>query len=540
MRTSAKDGGLTESVWIDAQVPRFDSEPEPETDVCIVGAGIAGLTTAFELVRRGTRVMVLDDGPVGGGETGRTSAHLASAVDDHFHVLEGRFGEDGARQVAESHAAAIDYIEAVAGELAIDCDFRRVDGYLFAPPGTRADRMLDKELAAAQRAGLIVDRVASAPLPFETGPALRFGRQAEFHPLRYLRGLATAIADGGGHIHTGVRVTAIEHGDQPLRVRLADGRVVACRIAVDATNGAMTSPLRLAIRQAAYRTYVIAFDVPHGTLPHALFWDTGDPYHYIRLAAGEDGRELLLVGGNDHRTGQGDPDKALRELEAWTRRWLPIAGPVVRRWSGQVIEPIDSLAHIGRSPEHEHVYLVSGDSGNGLTHGTIAGLLLPELMRGHRPPWAAIYDPKRSHLHAAGTWIAEAAHSSLPYTDWLRGGDVGSLDAIDPGEGAVLRRGLKLIAAYRDPAGHCHLRSATCTHLRGVVSWNPVEKTWDCPCHGSRFDPYGRVLNGPAAQDLSSLERPPGDSQPTPRAPRRDERRSPPLRPAHRTTSRRR
>ncbi len=517
MRATAKDGGSTSSIWHDLEIRRFNTLPELETDVCIVGAGIAGLTTAYELVRQGTRVTVLDDGPIGGGETGRTSAHLASAVDDHFYLLENNFGERAARLVARSHAAAIDYIENTVNELAIDCDFQRVDGYLYAPPGKNADRELDKELTAARRAGLLVERVDRAPLPFDTGPALRFGRQAEFHPLRYLRALAEAVVEQGGHIHTGVHVEAIDPG-QPLTLKLAGDRRLLCRIAIDATNSTITSPIKLTIRQAAYRSYVIAFDLAAGVIPHGLYWDTADPYHYIRLAPGAAGREVLIVGGEDHRTGQGDPERAWTDLEAWVRKWIPVAGAVVSRWSGQIIEPADGPAHIGRSPDIEHVYVVTGDSGNGLTHGTIAGLLLPELMRGHWPAWADVYDPKRSHLHSIGTLVKDAAQSAAPYTDWLRAGDVSSIDDIQRGQGAVVRRGLHLVAAYRDEAGVCHLNSAVCPHLRGIVSWNGVEQTWDCPCHGSRFDARGRVLNGPASTDLRSLEEPASK-----RDPRRDE-----------------
>ena len=521
MRTTAKDGGATTSVWTSASVPDYDTAPDSETDVCIVGAGIAGLTTAYELVRRGTSVIVLDDGPIGGGETGRTSAHLASAVDDHFAHLEDKFGEAGAKLVAESHAAAIDYIETVVRELAIECDFRRVDGYLFAPPGEsneKTERDLDRELAAARRAGLVANKVPRAPLPFDTGPALVFANQAEFHPLRYLRALADAIVQLGGKIHTHVHVEGIEPGE-PLTIKLANDRRIACRAAVDATNGAMTSPLKMPLRQAAYRTYVLAFDLEPGLIPHGLYWDDADPYHYIRLARGDNEREILIVGGNDHRVGQGDPARAWFELEGWTRRWIPVAGTLIARWSGQILEPADGPAHIGRSPELEHVYLVTGDSGNGLTHGTIAGMMIPELMRGHRPTWSAVYDPDRSHLHSIGELVKEAAQSTAPYSDWLRGGDVSNIDDIRPGHGALLRRGLHMIAAYRDEAGTCHMRSATCPHLRGVVHWNEAEKTWDCPCHGSRFDAYGRVLNGPAATDLARVDTPSDVREPARKVP---------------------
>jgi glycine/D-amino acid oxidase-like deaminating enzyme/nitrite reductase/ring-hydroxylating ferredoxin subunit len=397
--------------------------------------------------------------------------------------------------------AAIDKIESNVRELSIDCEFQRVDGYLFAPPGGQDERTLLREYEAARRAGLLVDRVDRAPLPFDTGPALRFARQAEFHPLKYLHGLARAVVEGGGALITGAHVVAVEPA-APVTLRLAGGRSVSCRVVVDATNGALTSPVKLTIHQAAYRSYVITYELTPERIPRALYWDTADPYHYLRVARGPDGRELLIVGGSDHRTGQGDPELAFVELDRWVRQWIPIAGAIVARWSGQILEPADALAYIGRCPGHDHVYVVSGDSGEGLTHGTIAGMLLPELMRGKRSPWADVYDPARGHVRSLGTLLKEATRSTLAYADWLRGGDARSSEDIALGEGAVLRRGRHLVACYRDATGICHERSATCTHLGGVVRWNAAEKTWDCPCHGSRFDPLGRVLNGPAASDL--------------------------------------
>ena len=509
MRMNPKDGGDSSSIWLDAELPDLDGRPEAETDVCVIGAGIAGLTTAFELARRGVRVTVLDDGPIGGGETGRTSAHLTSAIDDRYYKIEQLFGRGGAQLVAESHSTAIDYIEAMIRARRIDCDFRRVDGYLINPPGHHIDDhgVLDRELAAAQRAGLECDMVAEAPIPFDTGPALRFARQAEFHPLKYLRGLAEGVLEMGAKIHTDVRVLGIEPGE-PLRLTLDLDRTMLARVAIDATNGAFSSMLRLPLRQAAYRSYVLAFAIPHDMIPHALIWDTAEPYHYIRVARGAHGSEVLLVGGGDHRVGHGDPETPWTELEAWARQWIPAVGSIVARWSGQVIEPTDGLAHIGPSPDLEHVYVISGDSGEGLTHGTIAGLMIPEMMHGQRPHWARVYDPGRSHLHSAGTLLKDGLTAAVPYTDWLRGGDVRELDQIPRGHGAVIRRGLQLIAAYCDDRGHHHLRSATCPHLRGAVHWNGAEKTWDCPCHGSRFDAYGRVLNGPASTDLAHLEVP--------------------------------
>ena len=511
-RIVANDSGSTRSTWMSERVPSYDS-PLPDharPDVCVVGAGIAGLSVALALVQDGLDVIVLDQGPIGGGQTARTTAHLASALDDRFYVLEKRFGRKAAKLAAASHAAAIDAIEQNVRAFAIDCDFRRVDGYLFEPPGLSL-RELAKERDAARRAGLVVEDAERAPLPFDTGPCLRFANQAELHPLAYIRGLAAAIVAGGGQIHTGVHVERIS-GGTPVEIDLVGGRKLRCLAAVDATNTNITSAFDLPTREAAYRTYVIALAIAQRSVPHALYWDTLDPYHYFRVAPGDDGRDVLLVGGEDHRVGQGDPQTRWPALEAWTRERFPDAGEVIARWSGQIIEPSDGLAYIGELRHQHRVFVVTGDSGNGLTHATIAGLLLPALIQGRKHPWAKLYSPHRTRLHALGELAAEAASSTSPYMDWLRGADVDEVDDIPLGHGATIRRGLHVLAVYRDTTGGCHLRNARCTHLSGVVRWNDAERTWDCPCHGSRFDPFGRVLNGPAPEDLApapvDIERP--------------------------------
>jgi glycine/D-amino acid oxidase-like deaminating enzyme/nitrite reductase/ring-hydroxylating ferredoxin subunit len=490
-------------------VPAYDDElPElTHPDVCIVGAGIAGLSTALALVRQGADVLVVDQGPIGGGQTARTSAHLASALDDRFYVLEKRFGRSGARLAAASHAAAIDAIEANVRELAIPCDFRRVDGYLFAPAtmvnGERDE--LDTEHDAARNAGLVCQHIDRAPLPFDTGPCLRFANQAEFHPIAYVRGLADAVVMAGGRICTGHHVLSI-HGGERVELAFAGGRTVHAATAVDATNGTITSRFDLPLRDAAYRTYILTFAIPTGYVPHALYWDTEHPYHYVRVARipGDDERELLIVGGEDHRVGQADPGECWERLELWARKRFPEAMDVIAQWSGQVLEPADGLAYIGAVPALDNVFVVTGDSGHGLTHGTIASLILPSLILGSEHPWAQLYSPARTHLHGFGKLITEAVRDTRPYFDWFRGGDVHSLDEILPGHGATIRRGLHVIAAYRDEGGTCHLKNARCTHLSGVVRWNDAEQTWDCPCHGSRFDATGHVLNGPATTDLEN------------------------------------
>ena len=480
------------------------------TEICIVGAGIAGLTIAYLLTQAGKAVVLLDDGPVAGGMTAVTTAHLSNAIDDRYFEIERLHGHMGARLAAESHTAAIDRIEAMVKHEQIDCDFERVDGYLFLPPG-ETEEVLDRELAAARRAGLQgVEKVRRAPLAsFDTGPCLYFPRQGQFHPLKYLAGLSNAIVRDGGRVFTQTHADRID-GGAPARIT-AGCQVVTADAVVVATNTPINDLVTIHTKQAPYMTYVIGAKVPHGAVAKALYWDTQDPYHYVRLHSANHNQgegDMLIVGGEDHKTGQADDTHERHaRLEAWARERFPMMEQTVFTWAGQVMETIDGLAFIGRNPlDKDNVFIVTGDSGMGMTHGTIAGLLLTDLVLGRENPWARLYDPSRKTLRAASEYAKEALNMAAQYTDWLTPGDVQSVDKIAKDSGAVLRRGLSKVAVYRDEQGDLHEYSAVCPHLGCIVGWNATEKTWDCPCHGSRFDRLGQVITGPANAALAQSE----------------------------------
>jgi glycine/D-amino acid oxidase-like deaminating enzyme/nitrite reductase/ring-hydroxylating ferredoxin subunit len=493
------------SVWsATAKLPSYSPLTlDTAADVCVIGAGISGLTTAYLLTQVGKSVVVLDDGAIGSGMTSVTTAHLVNALDDRFMDLERLHGERGSRLAAESHSKAIDQIENIVSRERIACDFTRLDGYLVRGP-EHDEEYLDRELAAAHRAGLQhVTKVPRAPVSYDTKPCLRFPNQAQFHPLKYLAGLAQAVENGGGKIFTGTHATKVD-GGKHASVSTNSGNVAATAIVV-ATNTPVNDLVVVHTKQAPYMTYVIGARVPKNSVPLMLLWDTGDPYHYVRLHPGVDAHhDLLIVGGEDHKTGQADDiEERHTRLEQWTRERFQSMQDVTYRWAGQVMEPVDSLAFIGHNPlDKDNVYTVTGDSGNGMTHGTIAGILITDLILGRHNPWQALYDPGRVTLRATKEFAKEAVNMAAQYADWVTGGDVSSPDQIEKGSGAVIRRGALKVAVYKDPTGALHERSAICPHLGCIVQWNPAEKTWDCPCHGSRFDKFGEVINGPANTGL--------------------------------------
>jgi glycine/D-amino acid oxidase-like deaminating enzyme len=406
-----------------------------DAHTCVIGAGIAGLTTAYLLAREGLDVVVLEESEIGGGQTSRTTAHLTTAHDDRYAWLEGVHGRDGARLAAESHAGAIDQIEQIVNVEQIACDFQRLDGYLFLQPGKDgSEAELHEEFEAARRARVSgVEWLARAPLTFNTGPCIHFPSQGQFHPMEYLIGLAKAVERYGGDIYTGTHAAQIR-GGAPAEVETSGGQVVRAQHVVVATNTPIHVRVGVHAKQAAYRTYVIAARVARNSVPKALYWDTGFPYHYVRLQPirgreGDAAADMLIVGGEDHKTGQPDEERPEPHaaLEQWARERFPMMGSIEYRWSGQVIESFDGLAYIGSTSKNErNIYLATGDSGMGTTHGTMAGMILCDLINGRENPWADLYDPSRVALRAAGEYARETVNFVGQYADWVTPGEVAS------------------------------------------------------------------------------------------------------------------
>ncbi|ALD22103.1 FAD-dependent oxidoreductase [Hymenobacter sp. DG25A] len=512
--SGAHTSGATQSVWFPTAdaLPTFSPLKKPiSADVVIVGAGIAGLTTAYLLCKEGKQVVVLEDGEIASGESGRTTAHLSNALDDGYTTLENLFGKEGAQLAAESHGAAIDEIERIVLTEKIDCDFSRLEGYLFLPANGKPQELAD-ELQAAHRAGLKkVEQLADAGVKgFKTGECLRFPNQGQFHILKYLHGLTDAITALGGQIFTNSHVETVEGGAQ-ARVVTASGVEVTAQAIVIATNTPFNDRVVMHTKQAPYRTYVLTARVPKGSVTKALYWDTADPYHYIRLQeAPETGYDLLIVGGEDHKTGQEEnPQERLRCLEDWAREHFPQITGIDYQWSGQVMEPVDCLGFAGRNPlDNDNVYLITGDSGHGMTHSTLGAMLIRDLVMGRSNPWEKLYEPGRVTLkpESIKEFVRENVNVATEYTELLTGGDVSKPEDIPAGSGAVLRRGITKVAVYKATNGKVHECSAICPHLGCVVHWNGLENSWDCPCHGSRFDAYGKLLMGPANTGLAPAE----------------------------------
>ncbi|HTM18982.1 MAG TPA: FAD-dependent oxidoreductase [Kofleriaceae bacterium] len=508
---TAMDGGVTRSVWLGVDLPDYerDLRRDVRCHVCVIGAGMTGLSVAYELARTGRRVVVIDDGPIAGGESARTSAHLASVLDTRYHELERLLGVDRARLAADSHRAAIDRIEAIAAEEGIACELQRIEGYLFASGGGyRRGELgeLEQERDACRRAGFTgVDVLGQVPLAgLALGPALRVPRQGQLQPLRYLAGLVRAIERRGGRVISCTRATEV-HDGAPALVVTASGATIRADAVVVATHTPFNDRVAVHTKLAGYRSYVIGLAVRRGALPPMLLWDTEDPYHYVRLAR----PDLVIVGGEDHKVGQEDePSYRFERLERWARRCFPILGARSVAWSGQVMESVDGLGYIGVNPRQRNVYVATGYGGNGLTHAAIAGMLIADLIRDRPNPWAALYSPRRRTLRATPQWLRENLNAAAQYRDWLTPGEQDAVASVGLGEAAIIRKGTRKLAVYRDRMGAVYVCSAACPHLGGAVRWNQCEHTWDCPVHGSRFDVDGRVIHGPAGADLTTISHP--------------------------------
>ena len=486
----------SESLWLrtvaDPGFPPLTGDAS--VDVCVVGGGMAGVTAARLLQRAGKRVALLEQGKIGNGVTGFTTAHLTEALDTRYFELRKTFGNDGARLAAQSHRAAIEHIARTVDEEKLDCGFRYLPGYLYSE---ESPDQIVQEHEAARACGIEVAVLDRAPLPFPTKKTLRFERQGQFHPLRYLLPLARQVAQRGGLVHEQTRALDVRDGE-PCTLRTAQGLVRATQVLV-CTHTPVNDKFFMHTKLAQYRSYVVTARPVQRI--DGLFWDDADPYHYLRMHDGQ-----LIAGGEDHKVGQkANTNEAYDRLREYVRARFD--APVEGEWSAQVVEPVDGLPYIGRNSLNAHVFVATGFSGNGMTGGTLAAMLLADLVVGKSNVWEPLYKATRLSAGAALEWTKENVDYPLHLVvGALKGAPADALESVARGEGRIVTVAGKKVAAFRDEDGKLTLLSPTCTHMACTVRWNPAEKSWDCPCHGARYDVEGEVLNGPAIKPLAKKQ----------------------------------
>jgi glycine/D-amino acid oxidase-like deaminating enzyme/nitrite reductase/ring-hydroxylating ferredoxin subunit len=500
------------SPWIEFSLPPYPAlDHDLEVDVVVVGGGVTGLTAAYLLRQEGARVAVIERDRIAQGDTARTTAHLTYVTDSRLHELADKLGKDAAKALWEGGAAAIDEIARIAQTTGADCGFTWVPGYLHASLDSRdareADRLRD-DAALAVEFGF--DAAFQERVPYADRPGVRFANQAKFHPRRYLAALAETIPGNGSHIFENTSLEEVS--DKPMAVR-ANGKRIRCKYLIIATHNPLSGKKGLVsaalfqTKLALYTSYVLGARLPEGTVPEALFWDTADPYHYLRVDTHQ-GYQYAIFGGKDVKTGQErDAEHVFQRLEGSLRSALPNAD-VTHRWLGQVIETDDGLPFIGENAEAQ--FIATGFSGNGFTFGTLAAVMARDWYLKRANPWSELFRVDRSPFHG-GLWQYLKENVDYPYyflRDRMSGVEGRSLEVLGKSEGKILELNGRTVAAYRDKTGKVTFCSPICTHLKCLVRWNAADATWDCPCHGSRFRPTGEVIGGPAEDPLEQIELP--------------------------------
>jgi glycine/D-amino acid oxidase-like deaminating enzyme/nitrite reductase/ring-hydroxylating ferredoxin subunit len=501
----------TTPYWIDsAPLPEFPAvDGDCNADVVVVGGGITGVTAAYLLKRAGCRVILLERERCASLDTGHTTAHLTHVLDTPLHELEHNFGPGRAQMAWRAARSAIDQIEANIAAESIECEFRRLSGFLHAPVSGEDGKgefwKLKRDTELANQFGFRAQFMNSVPMMKR--PGVEFANQAVFHPRKYVAGLLRAIPGQGSAVfeHTAVD----EISEKPLTVRAGRSRI-RCDFVVIATHtplrghSGMMAAILLQTKLFLYTTYVLGARIASGIVPDAIFWDTSDPYYYLRVDHRGD-HDYVIFGGEDHKTGQETDTVAVFErLESRLKKLLPRV-EVDRRWSGQVVETPDGIPYIGKTAEDQ--FAATGFAGQGMAFGTVGAMMATDAYLKRDNPWKDLFAPGRKALRAGKLEYARE-NVDYPYyllRGWLGPAEEESLNAVKSGEGRIIALDHHKVAAYRDEQGHVTLLSPVCTHLRCIVRWNSAEKTWDCPCHGSRYKATGEVIAGPAEEDLKKI-----------------------------------
>lgn len=492
---------MTTSIWkATAQKSNFPPlQGDITTDIAIVGGGITGITSAYLLARSGRKVVVLESGEVGGGTTGDSTGNLYSMIDKRLHHIQSKWDKETAGKVARSRTAAVDLIGELVRKYSIDCDFKRVPWYLFSETNKK-DETIEKEIKAATDYGLQVEELQELPLPFSVSKAIKVEGQAQFNPAAFVKGLSQNINSGNCSIFEQSPVHHIEKGDK-LVLSTPAGKVTANKV-IMATH----TPKGIYALQTAlypYREYAIAAKLRSGDFPDGIFWDTEAENHQSMRVYRKNGENYLLLLGGHHKVGQEDHyEKFFQRLEQNARKYFDI-DRIDYKWSAQHYKPSDGLPFIGESAD-DNIFVATGFSTDGLTYGVLSAMIFDDLLNDRENKWAKTYDAGRfTPIKSAKTFIKENINVAKQYLKDLPGkSEVDSLTEVKPGEGKVIEIDNEKWAVYRDDEGKVHSHSAVCTHMDCIVDWNDAERTWDCPCHGSRFKTTGEVIEGPAYSPL--------------------------------------
>lgn len=497
------------SLWIDTTPStNYPSlRGDIDADVAIVGAGITGMTAAYLLAKAGKSVVVVDKGRIVMSETGHTTAHIIEATDADYRDLIKEHGEEGARTNTEAIRSAITLIRSLVGELGIDCGFKPVDGYLYAEE--EKDReYLQRQQECLRQAGIETEWVDEVPLPFATIGGLRFRNQYVFHIRQYLLAVAEAAVGHGVRIFENALVNDIGNAEKDGRclVKSEEGSVRARHVLLT-THVPINDRGAIWAKMHMTRTYVVAAPIEPGAITDALFWDTAYPYHYTRVLDTKKGT-FLVVGGEDRDVGKdGNDEERYRALEEYCRTRFGVT-TFTHRWSGQINEPSDMVPFIGQSSHGKNVWMSTGYSGTGMTYGTLAAILLTDFALERENRYAKLYDPERKAAGSVlGNLVTKAVEFPRRMIEKVKHPDqeASSVAEVREGEGRIVSAGGAKYAAARIE-GELRALDPACSHMGCTVAWNAAERSWDCPCHGSRFDTRGEVLNGPATAPLARRE----------------------------------
>lgn len=498
-----RDGRLVSPWQQPDQLPVMHNNASTVYDCLIIGAGITGLTAALQLQLAGKRTLIAEAFTIGYGTTGGTSAHINTFADTTYTEAESAFGKEGAQKFADAVKGGLNIIHNYVEQYSINCDFEIKPGYLYAEDEKQV-KQLDDIYNGAVKVGVPVKYVTDVPTNVSYQKALKFDEQAQFHPIKYLQALAQQYLKAGGIILGHTKVDEVESGDE-IHVAKANGISIKAKNIIYATH--MPPGINvLNLRCAPYRSYVLGVKLKDDKYPDALVYDLQEPYHYVRTHV-VNGEKLLIIGGNDHKTGHDDEEAAFAALEEYTRRYYKV-DEVKYRWSSQYYVPVDGLPYVGQMPDRPNgIYCATGFNGNGMMLGSISGALLADLVLGNDNPLAELFNIKRfKPIDGFTEFVKENADVAWHFiADRFKAEEIKALNELAAGSGKLIEIDGKNVAAYRDEQGILHTLSSVCTHMGCTVKWNAFEKSWDCPCHGARFDIEGNVITGPAVVNLEKV-----------------------------------